>query len=90
VSLVRYELVFYIPVDRIIQSHHHENLKSQIGMNSLVFNPQANYTEGSTATGWRILVPTVVDSGVSRVQRGGSPTTVNLSFLDRSHYLSFN
>jgi hypothetical protein len=29
------------------------------------------------------LVPTFVDRGVSRRQRGGSPTVVNLSFLDR-------
>jgi hypothetical protein len=36
-----------------------------------------------------ILVPTVVDRGVSRGQRGGSPTAVNLSFLDRSRYFSF-
>jgi hypothetical protein len=28
-------------------------------------------------------VPTFVDRGVSRDQRGGSPTVVNLSFLDR-------
>jgi hypothetical protein len=30
-----------------------------------------------------ILVSTFVDRGVSRGQRGGSPTVVNLSFLDR-------
>jgi hypothetical protein len=35
-----------------------------------------------------ILVPTFVDRGVSRGQRGGSPTVVNLSFLDRSRYFS--
>jgi hypothetical protein len=35
----------------------------------------------STATCRRNLVPTFVDRGVSRVQRGGSPTIVNLSFL---------
>jgi hypothetical protein len=29
-------------------------------------------------------VPTFVDRGVSRGQRGGSPTVVNLSFLDRN------
>jgi hypothetical protein len=34
-------------------------------------------------------VPTFVDRGVSRGQRGGSPTIVNLSFLDRSRYFSF-
>jgi hypothetical protein len=28
-------------------------------------------------------VPTFVDRGVSRGQRGGSPAVVNLSFLDR-------
>jgi hypothetical protein len=36
-----------------------------------------------------ILVPTFVDTGVSRGQRGGSPTVVNLSFLDRSRYFTF-
>jgi hypothetical protein len=34
-------------------------------------------------------VSTFVDRGVSRGQRGGSPTVVNLSFLDRSRYFSF-
>jgi hypothetical protein len=32
---------------------------------------------------------TFVGRGVSRGQRGGSPTVVNLSFLDRSRYFSF-
>jgi hypothetical protein len=36
-----------------------------------------------------IIVPTFVDRGVSRGQRGGTPTAVNLSFLDRSPYFSF-
>jgi hypothetical protein len=36
-----------------------------------------------------ILVSTFVDRGVSRGQRGGSPTVVNLSFLVRSRYFSF-
>jgi hypothetical protein len=36
-----------------------------------------------------ILVPTFADSGVSRGQRGGTPTVVNLRFLDRSRYFSF-
>jgi hypothetical protein len=39
--------------------------------------------------GDEILVPSFVDRGVSRVQRGGSLTVVNLSFLDRSRYFSF-
>jgi hypothetical protein len=37
----------------------------------------------------RNLVPTFVDRGVSRGQRGGSPTVVNLSFLDRNRYFYF-
>jgi hypothetical protein len=57
--------------------------------NSVAFSPQANYTDGVTATCWWNLVPTFVDSGASRGQRGGSPTVVNLSFLDRSRYFSF-
>jgi hypothetical protein len=43
----------------------------------------------TTATGRRILVPTFVDRGMSRGQRGGSPTVVYLRFLDRSRYFSF-
>jgi hypothetical protein len=35
------------------------------------------------------LVSTFVDRGVSRGQRGGSRTVVNLRFLDRSRYFSF-
>jgi hypothetical protein len=47
----------------------------------VTFSPQAAYTDLSTATGRRILVPTFVDREVSRGQRGGTPTAVNL-FLD--------
>jgi hypothetical protein len=43
----------------------------------------------TTATWRRNLVPTFVDKGVSRGQRGGSLTVVNLSFVDRSRYFSF-
>jgi hypothetical protein len=50
---------------------------------------QANYTDWSTASGRQILVPAFVDRGVSRGQRGGSPTIANLGFLDRSRYFSF-
>jgi hypothetical protein len=52
--------------------------------NSVAFSPGANYTDWATATRRRNLVPTFVDRGVSRGQRGGSPTVVNLSFLDRA------
>jgi hypothetical protein len=52
--------------------------------NSVALSPQANYTDWATATFRRNLVPTFVDKGVWRGQRGVSPTVVNLSFLDRS------
>jgi hypothetical protein len=51
---------------------------------SVALSPQANYTDWATITCPRNLVPTFVDREVSRGQRGGSPTVVNLSFLDRS------
>jgi hypothetical protein len=57
--------------------------------NSMAFSPQTNYTDWATDTCWWNLVPTFADRGVSRGQRGGSPTVVNLSFLDRSRYFSF-
>jgi hypothetical protein len=56
----------------------------------MAFSPQANYTDGATATCRRNLVPTIAGRGVSRCQHGGSRTAVYLSFLDRSHYFSFN
>jgi hypothetical protein len=56
---------------------------------SVALSPQANYTDRATANSLRNLVSTFVDRGVSRGQRGGSPTVVNLSFLDRSRYFSF-
>jgi hypothetical protein len=49
---------------------------------SVALSPQVNYTDWATATCRRNLVPTFVDRGVSRGQRGGSLTVVNLSFLD--------
>jgi hypothetical protein len=57
--------------------------------NSVALGPQANYTDWATATYRRNLVPTFVDTGVSRGQSGGSLTVVNLNFLDRSNYFSF-
>jgi hypothetical protein len=44
--------------------------------NSMALSPQANYTDWTTATCRRNLVPTFVDRGVSRGQRGGSPMAV--------------
>jgi hypothetical protein len=55
----------------------------------VAFSPQANYADWATATGRRILVPTFADRGVSCCQRGGTPTALNLSFLDRSRYFFF-
>jgi hypothetical protein len=46
--------------------------------NSMALSSQANYTDWATATCWRNLVPTFVDKGVSRGQRGGSPTAYYL------------
>jgi hypothetical protein len=55
----------------------------------VALSPQANYTDCATATGRRILMPNFADRVMSRGQRGGSPTVVNLSFLDRSSYIFF-
>jgi hypothetical protein len=57
--------------------------------NSVALCPQANYTDWVTATCRRNLVPAFVDRRVSRGQLGGSPTVVNLSFLDHIPYFSF-
>jgi hypothetical protein len=54
----------------------------------MALSPRANYTDSSTATCRRNLVPAFVDRGVSRGQRGGSPTVGNLSFLDRLGYVT--
>jgi hypothetical protein len=53
------------------------------------FYPRANYTDWTAAACRRNLLPTFVDRGVWRGQRGGSPTVVNLSFIDRSRYFFF-
>jgi hypothetical protein len=58
-------------------------------INSVAFSSQSSYTDWVTGTCWRNLVPTFGDRGVSCGQRGGSPTAVNLSFLDRSGYFCF-
>jgi hypothetical protein len=50
---------------------------------SVVLSPGENYSNWATTTYQRNLVQTFVDRGVSRGQRGGSPSVVNLSFLDR-------
>jgi hypothetical protein len=57
--------------------------------NSVALSPQANYTDWATATCRRNLVPNFVDRGVSRGQRGGFPTVVNLQFSRREPLLFF-
>jgi hypothetical protein len=64
---------------------YHKNKQT----NSVALGPQENYSDWSTATGRRILVPTFMDRGMSRGQGGGTPTVVNLSFLDRSRYFFY-
>jgi hypothetical protein len=57
--------------------------------NSVAFSPQANYIDRATAITWRNLVATFADTEVSRGQRGGSRTVVNVSFLDQSRCCPF-
>jgi hypothetical protein len=77
------------PEDGILHNHCRENLKcynwntKNKQTYSVALSPRANYTDWTTATCRRNLVSTFVDRGVSRAQRGGFPTVVNLSFLDR-------
>jgi hypothetical protein len=56
---------------------------------SMALSPRANYIDWATATCQRNLVSTFVDRGVSRGYRDGTPTVVNLRFLERSRYFSF-
>jgi hypothetical protein len=55
----------------------------------MTLNPHMNYTDSANATSRRILVPTFVERGVSLGQHGGTPTAVNLSFLDHSCHFFF-
>jgi hypothetical protein len=57
--------------------------------NSVALISRANSTDWATVTFRWNLVPTFLARRMSRGQRGGSLTVVNLSFLDRSRYLSF-
>jgi hypothetical protein len=69
----------------LLKWHKHPEVRHiHILTYSVAFSPRANYTDWGTATCRRNLVPTFVDREVSRGQRGGSPTVVNLSFLDTS------
>jgi hypothetical protein len=50
--------------------------------NAVALSPRANYTDWATATSQPNLVQTFMDREVSCGQSGGSPTVVNLCFLD--------
>jgi hypothetical protein len=76
-------IIFPIPSDSLISMVKLPRILDKT--NSVAFSPQANYTDWATVTCWRILVPTFVDRGVTHGQRSGSPTVVNLSFLDCQH-----
>jgi hypothetical protein len=57
---------------------------SQTNKQTVALSLQVNYTSWATITCQWNLVPSFVDRGVSRGRRSGSPTVVNLSFLDQS------
>jgi hypothetical protein len=50
----------------------------------VALSPKANNADCATTTCRRNLEPNFVDRRVSRGQRGGTTTVVNLSFLDRN------
>jgi hypothetical protein len=77
----------YLEFWTVVKVHNPKYTNKQT--NTAAFSPQANYTDWSTATCWRSLVPTFADRAVSRGQRGRSLTAFNLSFLDRGRYFSF-
>jgi hypothetical protein len=79
----------FTAIPMLFQSVHRIWSTNKNKTDSVALSPQANYTDWATATFWWNLVSTSVDRGVSRGQRGRSPTIINLSFLDRSRYFSF-
>jgi hypothetical protein len=56
----------------------YSQLTSNVGGRSFHPQPEDAPCCGATATCRQNLVPTFVDTGVSRGQRGGSPTVVNV------------
>jgi hypothetical protein len=72
---------------RIYLNLHKTILDTKQKKNSVALSPRANYTDWVITTCRRNLVPTFVDRGVSRGQRGWSPMVVNLSFLDRLSWI---
>jgi hypothetical protein len=62
-----------ISVWKVIQATNQPQANRMSQNHSVALSPQANYTDWATATCRRNLVPTLVDRGVSRGQRCGSP-----------------
>jgi hypothetical protein len=76
--LNKMDLKVYLDLNReneLLSAAQHVSDGTNKQTNSVALSPRANYTDWLTATCRRNLV--------SRGQRGGSPTVVNLSFLDR-------
>jgi hypothetical protein len=55
----------------------------------VAFSLQVNYNDWATVTGQQILVPTFADRVASHGQHDGTPTAVNLRFLDWNRYFFF-
>jgi hypothetical protein len=85
---LKFELMTPLHPRWLIHRHNDKQTNKQT-TNSVAPSAQANDTDWATATCRRNLVPIFLDREVSRGERGGSPTVVNLSFLDRSRYFSF-
>jgi hypothetical protein len=65
----------------------------QLGSEEGAKGPKQTNKQTNKQTPWPLVrertIPTFADRGVSLGQRSGSPTVVNLNFLDRSLYFSF-
>jgi hypothetical protein len=79
----KYEVIYLRKLSYVIYSKTHKQI------NFLAFCPQAKYTDWATATIRRILMPTFANRELYLGQCSGTPTAVNLRFLDRSRYFSF-
>jgi hypothetical protein len=66
-SHMLYNPEYLFPVFNMLKDYIHKK------ENSVAFSMQANYTDSATATGRRILVPTLADKEVSRGQRDAEP-----------------
>jgi hypothetical protein len=66
-----------------------ESIIWELSSHSVVFSPQANYTDWATSSCWRNLVPTFADIDVSRGQRGESPRSlISVFYTGAANFLS--